>query len=49
MLGKKEEELLKEEILDIGKSSQADKNYDIKIINCDKTGITVKLELYSIF
>ncbi|HOQ16405.1 MAG: histidine kinase [Epulopiscium sp.] len=49
LLGKKEEELLKEEILDIGKSSQADKNYDIKIINCDKTGITVKLELYSIF
>ena len=45
VFSKKELELLKKQILEITKLSKFDKRYDIEIIDCNKTGITVKVEL----
>ncbi len=45
VFSKKELELFKKQILEITKLSKFDKRYDIEIIDCNKTGITVKVEL----
>ena len=37
--------IIKKQILEITKLSKFDKRYDIEIIDCNKTGITVKVEL----